>query len=185
MLLTVVMEKTLERPLDFREIKPVNPKGNQPWIVFGRTCAVAVAPTSATWCTEQTLWKRSWCWERLRAGEERSNRGWDVWMASLTQCSAFFMVQLSHLHMTTVKTIALTIWILLKMMSLHFNTLSTYVIAFFPRSKYLLISWLHSPSAVILEPRKIKSATVSTLYPSICHEVMGPNAKIVVFKCWV
>ena len=82
---TVVMEKTLERPLGCREIKPVNPKGNQSWIFFGRTYAVAEAPTSATWCTEQTLRKRSWCWERLRAGKERSDRGWDGWMASLTQ----------------------------------------------------------------------------------------------------
>ena len=77
--------RRLLRALDFREIKPVNPKGNQPWIVFGRTCAVAVAPTSATWCTEQTLWKRSWCWERLRAGGERYDTGWDGWMASLSQ----------------------------------------------------------------------------------------------------
>ena len=78
------MEKTLERPLGCREIKPVNPKGKQSWIFFGRTYAVAEAPTSATWCTEQTLRKRSWCWERLRAGGEGDDRGWDGWMASPT-----------------------------------------------------------------------------------------------------
>ena len=83
--------------------------------------------------------------------------------------------------MTTGKTIALTTWIFVgKVMSLLFNTLSRFVIAFFPRSKHLLISWLQSPSAVILilELKKIKSLTVS---PSICHEVMGPDAVILVF----
>ena len=68
-----------------------------------------------------------------------------------------------------------------KVMSLHFNMLSRFVIAFLPRSKHLLISWLQSPSAVILEPRKIKPETVSTVSPSICHEVMGPDAMILVF----
>ena len=83
------------------------------------------------------------------------------------------MVQLSHLHMTTGKTIALTIQTFVgKVISLIFNTLSRFVIAFLPRSKRLLISWLQSPSAVILEPKKIESATVSTVSPSICHEVM-------------
>ena len=91
--------------------------------------------------------------------------------ASILQCSAFFIVQLSHPHMTTGKTIALTRWTFYgKVMSLLFNMLSRLVITFLPRSKRLLISWLQSPSTVILEPRKIKSATVS---PSICHEVMG------------
>ena len=76
--------------------------------------------------------------------------------------------------MTTGKTIALTRWTFVdKVMSLLFNMLSRLVITFLPRSKCLLISWLHSPSAVILEPPEIKSATVSTVYPSICHEVMG------------
>ena len=81
--------------------------------------------------------------------------------ASIHQRSAFFMVQLSHLYTTTGETIALTIWTFVsKVMSLLFNTLSRFVIAFLPRSKHLLISWLHSPSTVILEPKKIKSATV-------------------------
>ena len=89
--------------------------------------------------------------------------------------SAIFTVQLSHPCMTTGKTIALTRWTFVgKVMSLLFNMLSTLVITFLPRSKRLLISWLQSPSAVILEPPKMKSDTVSTVSPSICHEVMGP-----------
>ena len=99
--------------------------------------------------------------------------------ASILWCSAFFMAQLSHPYMTTGKNIALTIQAFArKMMSLLFNTLSRLVIAFLLRSKHLLISWLQSPSAVILEPKKIKSITLS---PSICHEVMGWDAMIIVF----
>ena len=102
--------------------------------------------------------------------------------ASILQCSAFFIVQLSHPYVTTGKNIALTRRTFLgKIMSLLFNTLSRFVITFLPRSKCLLISWLQWPSAVILEPQKIKSATVSTLSPSISHEVMAPDAMIFVF----
>ena len=102
--------------------------------------------------------------------------------ASILQCSAFLMVQLSHPYMTTGKTIALTRWTFVsKVMSLLFNMLSRMVIAFLPRSKCLLISHLQSPSVVILEPLKIKSLTVSIVSPSICHEVMGPDALIFVF----
>ena len=102
--------------------------------------------------------------------------------ASILQCSAFFIVQLSHPYMTTGKTIALTRRTFVgKVMSLLFNMLSRLVITFLPRSKCLLISWLHSSSAVILEPPKIKSVTISTVSPSICHEVMGPDAMILVF----
>ena len=102
--------------------------------------------------------------------------------ASILQSSAFFIVQHSHPYMTTRKTIALTRQTFVdKIMSLLFNMLSRLIITFLPRSKYLLISWLQSPSAVILEPRKIKSATVSTVSPSICHEVMGSDAIILVF----
>ena len=98
---------------------------------------------------------------------------------SILQCSAFFIVQLSHPYMTTGKTVALTRWTFVgKEMSLLFNMLSRLVMTFLSRSKCRLISWLQSPSAVILEPRKIKSATVSTVSPSICHEVMGPDAMI-------
>ena len=102
--------------------------------------------------------------------------------ASILWCSAFFRVQLSHSYMTTGKTIALTRWTFVdKVMSLIFNILSRLVLTFLPRSKRLLISWLQPPSAVILEPRKIKSATVSTVSPSISHEVMGPDSMILVF----
>ena len=89
------------------------------------------------------------------------------------------MVQLSHPYVTTGKTIALTIQtFVVKVMSLLFNMLPRLVIAFLPRSKHLLISWLQSPSAVIWEPKKVKSLTVSIVSPSICHEVMGPDAMI-------
>ena len=102
--------------------------------------------------------------------------------ASILWCSAFFMVQLSYPYMTTLKTIALTRRTFVgKVMSLLFNMLSRLVIAFLQRSKHLLISWLQSTSAVILEPKKIKSVTVSIVYPSISHEVMGPDAMILVF----
>ena len=96
--------------------------------------------------------------------------------------SAFFIVQLSHPYMTTGKTIVLTrLTFVDKGMSLLLNMLSRLDINFLPRSKRLLISWLHSPSAVILEPKKVKSDTVSTVSPSISHEVMGPDAMIFVF----
>ena len=102
--------------------------------------------------------------------------------ASILQCLAFFIVQLSHPYMTTGKTIALTRWTFVgKVMSLLLNMLSSFIIAFLPRSKHLLISWLQSPSAVILEPKKLRSVTVSFVSPSICHEVMGPDAMILVF----
>ena len=97
--------------------------------------------------------------------------------ASILRCSAFFIVQLSHPYTTTGKIIALTRQtFVVKVMSLLFNMLSMSVITFLPRSKRLFTSWLQSPSAVILEPQKVKSATVSTVSPSICHEVMGPDA---------
>ena len=101
--------------------------------------------------------------------------------ASILWHSAFFMVQLSHPYMTTGQTIALTRQTFVsKVMSLLFNMLSRSIIAFLPRSNYVLISWLQSLSAVILEPKKIKSVTVSIVSPSICHEVMGPVAMILV-----
>ena len=102
--------------------------------------------------------------------------------ASALQCSGFLIVQLSHPYMTSGKTIALMTQIFVgRVMSLLFNMLSRLVIAFLPRSKRLLISWLQSPSAVILEPRKMKSITVSIVSPSICHEVKGPDAMVLVF----
>ena len=108
--------------------------------------------------------------------QHHSSKAWILW------CSPFFTVQLSHPYMTTGKTIALTSWTFVgNVMSLLFNMLSRVIIAFFPRSKHLLISWLQSPSAVILEPLKIKSLTVFIVSPSICHEVMGTDAVILLF----
>ena len=92
------------------------------------------------------------------------------------------MIQFSHPYTTTGKTIALSILNFVgKVMPLLFDMLSKFVIAFLPSSKHLLISWLQSPSAVNLEAKKIKSVTVSIVSPSICHEVMGPNAGILIF----
>ena len=102
--------------------------------------------------------------------------------ASILRCSAFFIIQLSYPYVTTGKTIALTRQTFVgKAISLLFNMLSRLVITFLPRSKHLIISWLQSPSAVILEPRKIKSVTVSILSPSVSREVMGPDDMILVF----
>ena len=106
--------------------------------------------------------------------------------SSILRRSAFFTVQLSHLYMIIGKTIALTRWTFVdKVMFLFLNMLSKLVITFLPRSKCLLTSWLQSPSAVILEPPKIKSDTVSTVSPSISQEVMGPDAWSSFSKCWV
>ena len=102
--------------------------------------------------------------------------------ASILQRSAFFTVQLSHPYVTTEKTIALTRWTFVgKVISLLLNMLSRLVITVLPKSKRLLISWLQSPPAVILEPRKTKSDTVFTVSPSIYHEVMGPDAIVFVW----
>ena len=106
--------------------------------------------------------------------------------ASIIWHSALFIVQLSHPYMTTGKTIALTIQTFVgKVMCLLLNMLSRFVVAFLPRGKHLLISWLQSSSAVILEPRKKKFVTVSIFPSSICHEVMGPDGMILAFDCWV
>ena len=100
----------------------------------------------------------------------------------MLQRATFFTVQISHPYMPTGKTIALTRRTFAgKVISLLLNILCTLVITFLPRSKRLLISWLQSPSAVTLEPQKIKPDTVSTVFPSICHEVMGPDARILVY----
>ena len=102
--------------------------------------------------------------------------------ASIVWCSSFFIVQLSHPYMTTGETIVLARRTFVgKVISLPFNMLSRLVIVFLQRSKLLLISWLQSPSAVILEPKKIKSLVVFIVSPSICHEVIGPDAMILVF----
>ena len=102
--------------------------------------------------------------------------------ASIPQCSAFFIVQLSHPYMTTGKTIALTRQTFVgKVMYLLLIMLSRFVVAFYSRSKCLLVSWLQSPSAVGLEPKKIKSVPVSIVSPSVCHKVMGPDAMNFIF----
>ena len=102
--------------------------------------------------------------------------------ASIFQCSAFFIVQLSHPYLTTGKNKALARWTFVgKVMPLLFNVLSRLIITFLPRSKRLLISWLQLPSAVILEPKNIKSDIVSTVSPSVSHEVMEPDAMTLVF----
>ena len=102
--------------------------------------------------------------------------------ASVLWCSALFILQLSHPYMPTEKTVALTRWTFVsKVMSLLFSMLSRFVIAFLPRSKHFLISWLQSPSAVILESPQIKSVTVFIVSPSICHEVMKLDATLLVF----
>ena len=106
-----------------------------------------------------------------------SSKASDLW------CSAYLMVQLSHPYMTTGKIIALTRQNFVgKVTSLLSNMLSRLAIAFLPRNKNLLISWLQSPSAMILEPKNTKSVTVSLVSPSICHEVMGPDGMILVFR---
>ena len=102
--------------------------------------------------------------------------------ASILQRSVFFIVQLSHPYLITGKTIVLTRWTFVgNVMSLLFNILSSLVIAFLPRDKCLLVSWQQLLTAVILEPKKIRSVTVFSVSPSVCHEVMGPDAMILVF----
>ena len=101
--------------------------------------------------------------------------------ASILWLSALFMVQLSHLYMTIGKVLTIQIFAV-KVIYLPFKRLCRFVIAFLPRSKHLLVSWLQSPSGVILGPKKIKSLTVSIVSPSVCHEVMGPDAMVLVFR---
>ena len=123
-------------------------------------------------------------WLDLLAGQEtlKSLLQHHSSKASILRCSAFFTVQLSHPYMTTGKIIALTRQTFVgKVMSLLLNMLSRLVITFLPRSKRLLISWLQSPSVGVFEPKKIKSVMVSTVSPSICHEVMGPDAMMFIF----
>ena len=155
-----MLEKTLESPLGFKEIQPVHSEGDQPWDFFGMDWLDLLAVQG----TLKSLL------------QHHSSK------ASILRLSAFFTVQLSHPYMTTGNTIALTKWTFVgKVISLLLNMLSRLVITFLPRSQRLLISWLQSPSEVTLEPPKIKSDTVPTVSPSICHEVMGPDAMIFIF----
>ena len=131
---------------------------------------------------EQTSFRMDWLDLLVVQGTLKSLLQHHSSKASILRRSAFFIVQLSHPYMTTGKIIVLTRQTFVdKVMSLLLNMLSRLVITFLLRSKHLLISWLQSPSAVILEPPKIKSVTISTVSPSICHEVMGPDAMILVF----
>ena len=156
-----MLEKALENPLDCKENQPVHPKVEHPGLISFRMDWLDLLAVQGT--LKSLL-------------QHRSSK------ASILQHSAFFIVQLSHPYMTTGKTITLTRWTFVgKVMSLLLNMLSRLVINFLPRSKRLLISWLQSPSAVILEPPKIKSDTVSTVSPSISHGVMGLDAMIFVF----
>ena len=128
-------------------------------------------------CSELISFRMDWLDLLVVQGTPKSLLQHHSSKASIFWRSAFFTAQLSHPYMTTGKTIALTRQTFVgKVMSLLFNMLSRLVITFLPRSKRLLISWLQSPSAVILEPQKIKSETVFTVFPSVSHEVMGPDA---------
>ena len=144
---------------------------------IGASASASVLPMNIqSRCPLRLTALTSWLSKRLSRVFSITSKG------SIFQHSMLFIVQISHPNMTTRKTTALTRWTFVnKMMSLFFNMLSIFVIAFFPRSKCLLISWLQSQSAVILEPKKIKSLIVSIVTPSICHEVMGPDAMILVF----
>ena len=144
------------------------------------TCSFSISPSSEY--SGLISFRMDWLDLLAVQGTLKSLLQHDSSKASILQCSAFFMVQLSPPYRTTGKTIALTRQTFVdKVMSLLFNKLSRLVIACLPRSKCLLISWLRSPSAVILEAPKIKSVTMSILSPSICHEVMGLDAMIFVF----
>ena len=173
--------RRLESPLDCKEVQPVHPKGNQSCVHQKDWCWGWNSITLATWCEELTHLKRPWCWETLKAGGERDDREWDGWMASLTQWTWVWvnsgswwwtgrpgMLQSRGSQRVRQDWATELNWI-------------RFVIAFLPRSKHLLISWLHLPSAVILEPKKRKSVTASTFSPSIYHEVMMPDATILVF----
>jgi len=208
---TVVLEKTLENPLDCKEIQPVHPKGDQSWVFIGRTDVEAETPIlwppdAKSWL----IWKdpdagKDWGQEKGTTEDEMV--GWHHWLdwhgfgwtpgvgygqGFLVCCSSWGRKKsdmtewLNWTELTSIhdywKTIALTRHTFVgKVMSLLFNMLSRLVITFLPRSKHLLISWLQSSSAVIFEPPNHRVFHVSTVSPSICHEVMEPDAMIFVF----
>ena len=152
--------------LNCKEIQLAHPKGDQSWVFIGRTDFLSDGLVGSP-CSP-------------RGSKEFSPTPQSKSINS--SVLSFLHIQLSHPYMITGKTIALTRQTFVgKVMSLLLNMLSRLVITFLPRSKCLLISWLQSPSAVILEPPKIKSDTVSTVSPFICHEVLGPDAMIFVF----
>ena len=139
------------------------------WIKYWSFC-FSISPSNEY--SGLISFRMDWLYLLAVPGTLKSLLQYDSSKASVLLCSAFFIVQLSHLYMTTGKTIALTRWTFIsRVISLLFKMLSGLVIVFLPRSKHLLISWLQSPSAVILKPKKIKSVTVSIVSPYICHEV--------------
>ena len=180
--LTVVLEKTVENPLDSRWVKPVNPKGNQPWIFTARNGYLRSSwssYTSATWSKELTHWKGPWCWQRLGTLGEGDDRGWDGWHHQLD----------GHEFQQALVTVkdreawnAAAYDAEKSQTQLSDWTKQRFVVTFLARSKHLLISWLQLPSAVIMKPKGIKSVTIYTFSSFICHEVMGMNAMIFVFQ---
>ena len=177
----VVLEKTLESPLDCKEIKSVNPKGNQPWIFTGRTDAEAEAPilwpsdVKSQLITKDPDAGKDWRQKEKRAIEDKMV-GWHSW------CSGHELGQTPGDGEEQGGLACCSPWDLEESIGLgDWTTATRFVIAFVSRSKLILILWLQSPSAVILKLKKIKSATVSTFSPSICHEVMGLDAMILVF----
>ena len=178
----MVLEKTLESPLDCKEIQPVFSNESVLRIRWPKywSFSFSVNPSN------EHSGLISFRMDRLDLlavqGTLKSLLQHHSSKASILQRSAFFTVHLSHPYMTTGKTIALTRRTFVdKVICLLFYMLSRLVITFLPRHKRLLILWLQSPSAVILEPRKTKSDTVSTVSPSLSHEVVGPDAMIFVF----
>ena len=147
---------------------------------IGVSTSASVLPMN--WNSELISFRIDWFYLLAVQGTLKGRLQHHIMKTSILWCSAFNTVQLSHLYITTGKIIALTMHTFVgKVMSLLFNSLSRFVIAFLPRNKCLLILWLQSPSTAFLEPKKIKSVTVSIVSPSICHGVMGSDAMILVF----
>ena len=185
---TVVLEKTLESPLDCKEIQPVHPKGNQSWVLIGRTDAETETPI--LWPPHVKSWLigkdcdagKDWVQEQKGMTEDemvgwhhRLNGhgfGWNLEVGDGQGCLVLWG-SWGHKESDTTERLnwtELTRWTFVdKVMPLLLNMLSRLVITFLPRSKHLLIWWLQSPSAVILEPQTTKSDAVSTVFPSICH----------------
>ena len=196
----VVLNKTLESPLDCKEIQPVHSERDQSWDFFGRNDAKAETPVLwpphvKSWLTGKDPDAGKDCRQEEKGMTEDEMVGWHHWLdghrfgwtlgigdgqGGLACCGSWSCKESDTTEW--LNWTELTRWTFVgKVMSLLFNILSRLLITFLPRSEHLWISWLQSPSAVILEPKKIKSGTVPTVSPSICLEVMGPDAMIFVF----